>query len=216
MPLTLVQEYFYFLTVAALYGSPIILLVLYRGLRKRAILKGMALVLAGLLLGAGLLQSSSQFSFLRESARYEEESRALADYSDVTEPVSSTGSYVGSERLGSYDYRVYQFPALDGSARWLEVVVPPPGINAAGYLRHNRERLPEVTTARLVIWTDQISLNPSLAPEQFFSTYLSDEQPYAFNEHTVLVNFRARRSTVIYPAQANEKPWIWRDAVNDL
>ena len=216
MPMTLVQEYIYFLFVAALYGSPVILLVLYRGWRKRAILKGTALVLAGLLLGAGLLQSYSQFSYLQESARYQQETQALADYSDVAEPVSSIGSYVGSERLGSDDYRVYQFSALDGSPRWLEVVVPPPGINAAGYLRHNRERLPEVAAARLVIWSDQISLNPSLAPEQFFSSYLSGEQPYEFNEHTVLVNFRARRSTVIYPAQTNEEPWIWRDAVNNL
>lgn len=217
MPLTLIQQFFYFLMVAALYASPLILLVLFLSWRKKAMTKGLVLVAAGLLLGAGLLQSSFQFSMLGESSRYEEEQRSLADYrGDISAPVASSGAYVGTERMGDLDYRLYQFPALDGSRRTLEVAVPPPGINAVAFLRHSIALLPELAAARLVVWSDNISMNPAQAPARFFSEYLSGADPYEFDEHTVLVSFRARNSTVVYPGAVGDEEWIWRDAVNEL
>ncbi len=221
--MTMIQQFFYFLMLAALYGSPLIVILLYLSWRNKAVTKGLIVIFAGLLLGAGLLQSSFHFSMMRESASYSSEQEALAAYAgdnaDSTIAAVYTGSYVGIEVAGSsagLDYSVYQFAALDGSGRWLQVLLPPPGIGAVATLRHSNEPWPENDPARLVVWSSAISLNPAVMPEEFFRQYVPGADAHAYGRHTVMVNFRARRSTVVYPGEAGATEWIWRDGVNDL
>jgi hypothetical protein len=218
--MTMIQQFLYFLMLATLYGSPLIIILLYLSWRNKAITKGLIVILAGLLLGAGLLQSSFHFSMMRESASYSSEEEALAAYAgENARPSVYTGSYVGTETGGSagdLEYSVYQFAALDGSDRWLELVLPPPGIGAVAYIRHTDDPRPELEAARLVVWTSAISLNPALMPEEFFQQYVPGGDAHAYGRHTVMVNFRPRRSTVVYPGEANAAEWIWRDGVNEL
>lgn len=217
MPMTLVQQYAYFLGVVLIYGSPLILLALYLSWRRRALTKGIGLTLAGCLVGAALAQAAFHLHLETDARNYRAEARALADYSDGGETTTVVaGRYVGTERIGTLDHRAYQFPALDGSDRWLEVVVPPPGINAAGFIRHgDRERTAE-SDARLVVWPSSIRLNPALAPESFFAQYLPGEDPHALGVHTLIVGFRPRRSDVVYPPARGAGEWIWRRAVTEL
>jgi hypothetical protein len=218
--MTMIQQFLYFLMLAALYGSPLIIILLYLSWRNKTMTKGLVVILAGLLLGAGLLQSSFHFSMMRESASYSSEEEALAAYAgDNARTAVYMGSYVGTETGGSAGdlaFSVYQFAALDGSERWLQLVLPPPGIGAAATIRHVRNPLPEIEAARLVVWTSAISLNPALMPEEFFQQYVPGEDAHAWGRHTVMVNFRPRRSTVVYPGEAGATEWIWRDGVNDL
>lgn len=217
MPMTLVQQFVYFLGVALIYGAPLILLALYLSWRRQALIRGIALVITAWMGTAGALQVYSLVGMKADSLRYDSESRVLADYSgagDATHVVP--GHYVGTEAHGAYPYRVYQFPALDGSARWLEIVVPPGAINGAGYLRHADVRRSPLAAARLVVWPHAISMNPALAPEEFFDRHVAGEDAHAFAEHTLIVAFRARRSNVVYPPEPGATAWVWRDAVNDL
>ncbi len=217
MPMTLLQQYFYFLGVGLLYGAPLILLALFVSWRRRALLKGAALVLAAVLISAGLAQVAFFLDLKSESFEYDAESRALAGYAGVGETTSVVrGRYVGTEPHGQFDYGVYQFPALDGSSRWLEIVVPPGTINGAGFIRHAAARRPAAAPARLVVWPHAIGMNPSLDPEGFFARHVAGEDAHAFGEHTLVVAFRARRSNVIYPPAPGAARWVWRDAVNDL
>ncbi|MCI5107551.1 MAG: hypothetical protein MRY76_12610 [Pseudomonadales bacterium] len=220
MPMTMIQQFLYFLMLAALYGSPLILILLYLSWRNKAMTKGLIVILAGLLLGAGLLQSSFHFSMMRESASYSGEQEALAAYAGDNARLSVyTGSYVGTETGGSagdLEFSVYQFAALDGSDRWLQLLLPPPGIGAVAYLRHASDPWPEMEAARLVVWTSAISLNPAVMPEEFFRQNVPGGDAHAWGRHTVMVNFRPRRSTVVYPGEAGATEWIWRDGVNEL
>lgn len=220
MPLNMIQQFLYFLMVTALYGSPLILILLYLSWRNRSLKKGLVVTGAGLLLGAGLLQSFFHFGLMRESASYSAEQSSLADYAgDNSTPSVHTGSYIGTEPGGSdgdLEFAVYQFAALDGSDRWLQVVVPPPGIGAVATLRHVSNAGTELEAARLVVWSDAISLNPAMAPVEFFERHVAGEDAHDYGRHTVMVNFRARRSTVVHPGEAGADKWIWRDGINDL
>ncbi|MEQ8313253.1 MAG: hypothetical protein RL839_08835 [Gammaproteobacteria bacterium] len=217
MPLTTIQQFFYFLVVAGLYGSPLIFVILYLSWRKKSIAKGFVVIAVCLVLGAGLLQSSFRLSTMREANNYNREQGALSDYAgNISGTSTYAGAYVGLETIGSLEYSVYQFAALDGSDRWLRVLVPPPGIGAAAFLRHDSESQSELEPARLVVWTDAISLNPSLAPVDFFEQFVPGEAAHEFGRHTIMVNFRARRSTIVHPGEAGADRWLWRDGVNEL
>lgn len=187
------------------------------GWRNKALPRAVSSIVVGSVVGAGLFQASWHLSIANEGRRYEAETRQLSAYAgELREPLVVTGELVGSETHGEYEFAVYQFPALDGSRRWLEVVVPPPEINAVAFLRHNPIRWSAEAEARLVVLPDSIQMNPALAPEEFFARHVRGEEAHSYGQHTVLVSFSARQSRVVYPPAANAQQWLWRDAVNEL
>lgn len=217
MPMGPIQLYVYLLMVVLMFGSPLIFIVLLVSWRKKALGKGLVFVLFACIVGAGLLQGLFYQDLDQESRQYEASQEELQTYIGGTQSTEVVlGALTGSETHGSYDYAVYQFPALDGSGQMLEVVVAPPTVNGVGYLRHSRRELPALAEARLVVWPNEIGMNPSLAPQAFFDQHVRGLDAHAYGEHTLIVQFSPRRSTIVYPPEAGAEKWLWRDAINSL
>lgn len=217
MPMTLIQLYFYFLMVILVYGSPIMVIVLFVSWRNKRLAKDSLRLLAVTLLVAGIAFGGFQLSLQRSVQNHQAGLNDIEAYLGDTAQLSVVqGRFVGTEPHGDYDYPYYQFPALDSSDRVLEMVVPPDGTNAASYVRHASQFKPAIEDARLVIWPRHIGMNPSLQPEAFFAEHVPGETAHSFGEHTLIAQLMPRDSVIVYPPFANAEEWLWRRAVWDL
>jgi|GEM_PF-4489068 len=217
MPMTLLAQFTYFLLIVLLYGSPITLVVLYLGWRRKQLAKAAFGLLTVNLIAAGLAVAGVHLSARQDAVNYQAGLDSIEAY--VGDPARLSvvqGRFVGTETHGGYDYRYYQFPALDGSARELEMVVPPDGINAAAYIRHGAQSKPGIDSARLIVWPRHIGMNPSLQPEAFFAEHVEGEVAHSFGQHTLIAALRPRDSVIVYPPQPEAETWLWRRAVLEL
>tara|TARA_B110000444_G_scaffold224951_1_gene228473 strand:- start:814 stop:1461 length:648 start_codon:yes stop_codon:yes gene_type:complete len=215
--MTLIQLYFYFLMLVLMYSSPISFLVLFFGWRKKYLAKSFLGLLAVNLLIAGVAVGGFQLSQQRNAASYQAGLDDIEAY--VGDPAQLSvvlGRFVGTEPHGDYDYIYYQFPALDSSDRVLEMVVSPPKVNGAGYIRHASQFKPAIEDARLIVWPRHIGMNPSLLPEAFFAEHVPGENAHSFGEHTLIAGLRPRDSVIVYPSEAGAVKWLWRRAVLGL
>jgi len=217
MPLTVVQEFFYFLMLVLLYGSPIWLLSLVVAWRRSQLLQRVWQVVAAVFCLALVVQIAWKLGLSTESARYDDQRDAVAAY--LGDPGRSDvvlGVLAGSETHGDLHYRRYRFPSLDGNDdQELEVGLPPEGVTAIGYVRVVNATTAEkvdAPAARLILKPSAVGLNAAVRPAQFFQQYHPDEDPKAFGQHTLILTLRARGSVVVHaPADLSESNWRWVD-----
>lgn len=217
MPMTLVQQYVYFLAIVLMYGTPITLILLFLGWRKKYLVRMSLGLLSAHLIIAAMAVGGFYLNVQRSAAEYDTEIVSIENYvGDPSQVAVVIGRHVGHETHGDLDFLYYQFPALDASNRVLELVVPPTGVNAAAYIRHATRFKPAIEEARLIVWPSQIGLNPSLQPELFFERHVPGETAHSFGKHTLIAGLRPRDSIIVYPPQANAQTWLWRAAVLEL
>ena len=217
MPMSLMQEYLYFLMVASLYGSPFIAFAIWRGVRKKRlapIIKALCWIVPlaplalMLLLRGGILVG--MFGMEREKTAID---RYLGD---PARTAVIPGDYVGSVKKGGLDYRRYQFPSLDGQGgTFLEILVPPDGIHAQAYIRTTDKVAKGEQKARMLVWPSRIGTNPAVATDLFFRENFPEIAPQDFGPHTLVVGLRPRQSIIVHPP-VTEGSWLWRDATLDL
>lgn len=217
MPMSLAGEYLYFLTVILLYGSPIIVVVLFVYGRRDRLLTGLKTIVILVPLVALSAQVLFRGSVLLAGVGLDCEAGRIDAYlKDPTRTDVVLGSFVGTYRVGGMDYRRYQFPSLDGSMEYgLEVSVPPDGIGAIGHIRLSEDYEPGLADARLLVWPRHIGMNPAMDTAEFFRRYYPGQQPEAFGPHTLIVGLRPNQSIVVYP-YASSANWRWTNASLDL
>jgi len=217
MPMSLTGEFLYFLMVAALYGSPLIVLGLIVAWRRGRVARALKTVALAVPLAALGLQLLAHLDVSVAGIRYDRESDAIAAYlGDPRRMDVVRGSFVGIQQHGGLAYRRYQFPSLDARRdALLEVSVPPEGITAIASIRLSDDIQPEQAQARLMLWPAHVGLNPAMATDQFFQEHFPGERSESFGPHTLIVGLRPRQSIVVRPS-ATGSSWRWSDATLEL
>jgi hypothetical protein len=219
MPLNGIAEYLYFLMIVLLWGWPVIAIVIWLAWRRQQLGKALKHIIVIVPIAALVGQILFHGGAVLEGMGYDRQQDRINAYLGNPDRVDVIkGGFVGTVSRSSLQYRRYQFPSLDGSTgHMLEIQLPPDTINTTGSIRLVKEAAPVQTTARLLIWPARISLNPAMAPNNFFQRNYPAEKPYAFGMHTLIIALRPRQSTVVHPRQDLDKSsWRWSDMILDL
>jgi hypothetical protein len=215
--MSLAGEYLYFLFVALLYGSPLIVGALWFGRGRWRLAKTLTALAVGLSVAPLVLMLVVRSGVAIQAAAEDGEASSIAEY--VGDPRRTSvvrGRYLGKFRSGETHYRRYQFPSLDGADDYaLEILVPPEGAGVLGSIRLTDDITLGGDAARLLLWPARIGTNPSVAPDEFFRSHFPTEKPDAFGVHTVVVGLRQRQSVIVHPGEANGK-WKWTQSTLDL
>ena len=219
MPMHAGGEFLYFLMVVVLWGWPVIAVVLWLAWRRSRLWLAVRSVLVLVPVAALVSQMLFRSGIGLQAIDYAQQQDEIANYlGDPTRSDVIHGGYVGTTTGGSMEYRRYQFPSLDGSLNHLlEIRLPAENVHGVATIDLVRGNAAVLMPARLIVWPPQISINPAMAPDEFFRRYYPAEEQYAFGSHTLIVAFRPRQSIIVSPPLDRKEPsWRWTDAILDL
>lgn len=133
MPLDTLGMYIYFLLLAVLYGSPLILLLLVFRYRQGKLFNGIITVLIAVPLVALALMMGFRLDLWRVGFEHDRQEAQLNETFDRTAALSKYSGYFESSFIRSdYEYSRYQFEFGEGR---LELVLPPANVTSVADLK---------------------------------------------------------------------------------
>lgn len=216
MPMSVVQEYLYFLAVAALYGALPAAALLVLAWRRQRLNAGLGAVLTGLpLIALGLMLAFRGSASLSALSHDNEEARIAAYLGEPSRSDVIEGVLLAPIEAHGRIHDRYQFPSLDGDrAHALQILIPTGPGHRIGRIEVVRpEDQASIAPARLVLQPSRHDYNPAVVPAEFFSRYHSGLDALAFGRHTLVLSLRPDRSVVVRPRSPPDmKAWEWTDA----